>query len=210
MNILLIGPQGCGKGTQADYIIKHYHFHHIESGTLIRKQASEPTKKGELINNLANYKGMLIPDGIIINLIQTHLTTIGYDDLLFDGFPRTLNQYLALKELLKQNHHFIDLAIYLDLADSEAVKRLSSRRFCSVCHKTFSTLLEPQRTNCECGESLSHRSDDEPEAIENRLKLFREQSQPVLTQLQADKILRTIDAHQSVEQISKEISQLLG
>ncbi len=207
MNILLIGPQGSGKGTQADKLSQHYHLHHIEAGALIRDQAHQHSQKAEIIDHLANKKGILLPDGIVIDMIIDQLDHIGYDNLLFDGFPRTLSQYQSLKDIL--DHHPLDAAIYLDIPDDVAINRLSARLVCTTCHTSFNSQTEPDRSTCDQGHQLTKRPDDQPQAIKSRLDSFHQSTQPILHQLEQDGILIKIDGQPNVDQIFDQIKQRL-
>lgn len=205
MNLLLIGPQGSGKGTQAELLVGKYDLNHIEAGRLIREAANKHTRKAEIIDHLANQKGTLLPDGVVLDLIQNELDKVGYKNLLFDGFPRTRKQYQSLKEILNTRGSKLDKAIYLEVSDDESIRRLSSRRHCSKCKKGYSLLLEPDRKTCDCGGELVSRTDDKPEAIGHRLEQFHNQTDPVLEALEEDGILVKVDGNKAIEKISHEI-----
>ena len=182
MNLILIGPQGSGKGTQADLIVEKYHLKHIEAGELIRTQAQKHNQKSEIIDHLVNKKGQLLPDGIVLDMIIDRLENTGYHNLLFDGFPRTLTQYQALKELLQDHQSPLDLALYLDIPIEESVKRLLERG----------------------------RGDDQPDIIHQRLEAFHQTTQPVVDQLQTDGLLARIDGNQPVETVFTAIQSALA
>jgi adenylate kinase len=206
LNLLLIGPQGCGKGTQAEKIINKFGLIHIEAGALIRKRAELHDKKSEIIDHLANKKGQLLPDGIVLSMIidelNEHHSDRGY---LFDGFPRSVNQYLSLKDILSEKNLSLTAGIYLSIPDEETLLRLQSRRNCSTCHQGYSLLLEPERTACACGGTLVKRKDDEPEAIKTRLNAFHQSTEPILSLLKEDKLLITINGVQPVDTVFNQI-----
>lgn len=210
LNIIMIGPQGSGKGTQAEIIVKEYGLKYIETGAMIRKRGEVHDKKSEIIDHLVNKKGTLLPDGIVLDMlydeIEEQLNEKGY---LFDGSPRTVLQYQALKEFLKSKGLKIDIAFYLHISDKEAVKRLSGRRICSVCKKVYSNFLDPERGKCNCGGILFKREDDEPKAIIKRLSIFHQYTAPVLKILDEDGILRKINGEQTIEKISSDIRSQL-
>jgi adenylate kinase len=206
LNIILIGPQGCGKGTQAEKIVREFGLAHIESGGLIRTRAKKHDRKAEIIDHLANKKGQLLPDGIVLDMISDELTeNKSAAGFLFDGFPRTINQYQALKELLSQQNLKLNAGIYLMISDAESIKRLASRRICSTCGKSYSLQKEPNRNICECGGKLIQRADDTEDAIRKRLSLFHENTEPVLELLKADGLLNNINGEQTVEKIYEDI-----
>lgn len=177
MNIVLIGPQGSGKGTQANLILADFPLIHIEMGALIREAAESHDKKGEIIDHLVNKKGSLLPDGVVLDMLITKFDQVGCDNLLFDGFPRTVSQYLSLKDLLGQRNSHLDLAIYIDISQEESLKRLKLRA----------------------------RQDDTPEAIKHRLESFHNMTEPILSLMAEDGILAKIDGSRSVETVYQDI-----
>lgn len=208
MNLLLIGPQGSGKGTQAEKLVGQYHLRHLEMGDLIRKQSHQHSHKAAIIDHLANQKGQLLPDGIVLDLVIDYLEKNGYDNLLFDGFPRTVKQYQALKEILSA--HPLNAAVYLQIPDDVAVKRLSARRICTQCSKSFSAIREPHRQTCDCGGKLHQRPDDQPKAIQRRLQAFHQSTQPILDILDQDGILIKVDGVGSIDEVFTRITQQLS
>ena len=205
-NIILIGPQGCGKGTQAQMILKKYSMHYIEAGALIRRRALLHDEKSKILNHLANKKGVLLPDGIMMDMVCDELEeNNNLQGYLFDGFPRSINQYNALMEYLEEKKMEIHVGLYISLSDNEAVKRLAGRRVCTICKKGYSIFLEPNRIYCECGGELQKRIDDEPTAIKHRLKEFHSHTTPILQRMKEDAILFEIHGEQTIEQISKDI-----
>ena len=205
-NVILIGPQGSGKGTQADMIVKEFGLKHIEIGSIIRQRAQRHDKKSEIIDHLVNQKGILLPDGIVLGMVydelEEQLSRQGY---LFDGFPRTVEQYKALKEYFKEKGLKLNIALYLDISDKEAMKRLAARRICSVCKKGYSRLLEPEKDTCDCGGALIKRTDDKPSAILPRLAAFHKHTLPTLNMMKNDGVLRKINGEQSIKNIYKDI-----
>lgn len=207
MNLLLIGPQGSGKGTQAEKLTSEYRLHHLEMGALIRKQAHKHSQKAAIIDHLTNQEGKLLPDGIVLDLVFDYLEEQGNDNLLFDGFPRTQKQYQALKEILTE--HPISAAIYLDITDKLALDRLSARKICKTCQKSFNMHQEPNRIKCDCGGKLETRDDDQPEAIHSRLQAFHQSTQPILEDLHQDGILIKVSGDKSVDEVFKSIQSEL-
>lgn len=210
-NILLIGPQGSGKGTQAEKIVADFKLTHIEAGSLIRARAKLHDKKAEIIDHLANKLGQLLPDGIVLDMIFDELAeNPSQEGYLFDGFPRSVAQYQALKQMLDDQGLHLTGGIYLSISDEESVKRLASRRICGVCGKGFSLAFEPDRTKCDCGGELITRPDDTETAIRERLSLFHETTQPIIALMETDGLLITINGEQSVDQIYLDIKAALS
>ncbi len=209
MNLILIGPQGSGKTTQAHKIANRYRLTNIEVGELIRQKASTHSQKADLIDHLANQKGKLIPDGLAINILFDQLYIVGFNNLLLDGFPRTVNQYYALVDLFRTQNTAITACIYLKLDDEEAITRVQNRRICPICHQTYNLLLEPNRTNCSCSSPLIKRQDDEPQAIASRLQSYHTDTAPILEQLKKDNLLIEIDGNKGAEAVFADITKAL-
>lgn len=211
MNLILIGPQGCGKGTQAQILLKNYGLTYIEAGAMIRQRALLHDKKSDILNHIVNQKGVLLPDGIIMDMVCDELdektNTNGY---LFDGFPRSVVQYQALKAYLEEKKIKLDLGLYIHISDDEAVKRLGGRRICVLCKKGYSMFLEPNRTMCDCGGELKRRIDDEEGAIKHRLEEFHAHTTQILQLMKNDGILREINGEQPIENISFDIKKYLN
>ncbi len=209
-NVILIGPQGCGKGTQAQFLLRSFPFTYVEAGALIRSRASLYDKKSEIVHHLSSLKGVLLPDGVVMDMIcdeiEENITSYGY---LFDGFPRSLIQYQSLKEFLNEKKMKIECGIYIHISDTEAITRLGARRICKLCHKSYSALIEPERKTCSCGGELIQRDDDKPTAIAQRLREYHLHTAPLLESMKVDGILREINGEQSIDLISQEIEKHL-
>lgn len=210
LTIILIGPQGCGKGTQAQTILYNHRLTYIEAGAMIRERSLLHDKKSEILYHLSSQKGILLPDGIIMDMVVDEIeekkSENGY---LFDGFPRSAVQYQALKEYLNEKKIKFDIGLYIHISDEEAIKRLEGRRICTLCKKGYSIFLEPKRTTCDCGGELKKRVDDEPEAIKRRLEEFHNHTSPILELMKKDGILREINGEQSIENISTDIQKTI-
>jgi adenylate kinase len=211
LNIILIGPQGCGKGTQAEMIVREFGLAHIETGSMIRKRAQLHDHKAVIINHLANQKGILLPDGIVLDMIYDELSeNISNKGYLFDGFPRTVKQYQALKGILIDKGLSLNIAIYLNITNEESLRRLESRRICKLCKKGYSLLIYPNIRICTCGGELIKRVDDEAEAIKRRLMAFYANTKPILELMQKDDILFEVNGDQTIDKISSEIRTRLN
>jgi adenylate kinase len=213
MNIIILGPQGSGKGTQAELLADKFKLHYVDMGKIMRSIAESDNKYAAEINNLMT-KGELVPDDLVRviawDYISKHDKETGF---LFDGYPRSVPQYEYLKEMLLQYGKKLDRVIYLDIPEEETIKRLSSRRTCEKCGKIYNLITNPPSTpdKCEeCGGKLEQREDDSPEAIKERLKLFQEKTIPVLKDAEEDGILVKINGVGKIEDIHKEIVNTLG
>jgi len=181
-HIVITGPPGSGKGTQAVRIAERLGLRHMSTGDLLREAVAGKTELGL---KAADYmtRGLLVPDDLMLGLIREQL---GLDDgrgWILDGFPRTLPQAEALSDLLESNGIGIDNVIQIDVDPGVIVKRVEGRRVCGECKAVYSiaTLPEGEKAKCsKCGAPLVKRSDDEEETILRRFSVYREQTEPVL------------------------------
>lgn len=210
MNIIILGPQGSGKGTQAQLLRDHFGLFYLEAGSFLREVA----RKNKRIDELINKKGELLPDEEVFELITKYLEKEkpNRENILFDGFPRSLRQYELLKGWLKKCNKKVDYAIFLDVSEAESIKRLSARRVCLKCAKVYNLVTNPPNNafgKCECGGDLIRREDDNPEIIAKRLKLYKEKTKPLLEVLKKEKILVNVDGERPVDVIFEDIVQKL-
>ncbi|MBS3148584.1 nucleoside monophosphate kinase [Candidatus Woesearchaeota archaeon] len=201
MNIILLGPQGSGKGTQADLLAKHFGLKHLSTGHLYRQALAKKEQAALKIKTYAD-KGELAPDKLIIQLIKNHIS----DANIFDGFPRTLEQAEALDELIN-----IDFVIELSLSDTEAVRRISHRLECHNCGAIFGAEKQPkQKGTCDvCGSKIEQRADDKPEAIKKRIERYHEETEPLLEYYRPRKIVHKINAAKNVFDVFTDLKILI-
>ena len=177
MRIVLLGKPGAGKGTQADRLSKGFGYYHLSSGEVLREEINKGTDLGKEIQRHVE-KGEIGPEKLITRVIINFIENKGIgDNLLLDGFPRTLYQADKLDKRYPP-----DLCLLLNISDSEAIYRLSNRYICVDCGKPYQTEVNgsPVKQCEECGGKLIQRKDDTPEAIQNRLSVFREEVKPVI------------------------------
>ncbi len=202
MNIIILGPQGSGKGTQAQLLKEKYGWNHISTGDLYRQgiQNKDPAvlKMKEHVD-----KGGFMPDKFVMKLVKENLNTEGN---IFDGFPRTLPQAEALDEIAQ-----VDLVLELKMPDELAVKRLSARRQCKDCRAIFGAESPPRKPGIcnRCGGELFQREDDKPETIKKRLEKYHDETEPLLEYYRPRKIVHTIDASKSIEEEFKDICKVI-
>lgn len=206
MKIILMGPQGCGKGTQADMIAEQYELKHISSGDILRENIRENTQLGRVAQKYIN-EGKLLPDNHLITMIIDRIhkpdCKKGY---VLDGFPRTLNQ---AEELLKNEK--IDVVIDIKIPDDESVKRLSSRLNCPNGHVFNKSSNPPKKEGiCDaCGAKLFIREDDKPAAIKVRLKSYHEITDPALRFFNEKGLLRKVDGTKNIDEVFNEIEKII-
>jgi adenylate kinase len=201
MNILLIGPQGSGKGTQARLLCDKFHLSYFEAGAFLRKMAE---KNEDLRIYLAG--GNLVPGEEMSSYVTTYLDENGlYDNILFDGFPRTLDQYEAFKKWAEEKKVKLNLVILLTVSEAETVRRLSARRQDSATGKIYNLITDkpPAEINVS---TLVQRDDDKPEAIAKRLSLYKEQTEPMISELKKVTDVVEIDGERLVDTILQDIA----
>lgn len=205
MKLLLIGPQGSGKGTQGKKLEENYGWPSISAGDLIRARMKTDEVFREKYSEVN--KGALIPDLEIAKMIQERIKQNdcknGY---ILDGFPRTLGQAKILDEMVK-----IDYAILIDVPDKVCVERLSKRRMCTKCNKIYGVNeAPPENGKCPCGGKIYQRKDDYPEAIQKRLSLYHEKTEPLIDFYEKQNKLVRINGVGSVKEVFKRIKESLG
>lgn len=201
-----MGPQGCGKGTQAELLHEKTNLTHVSIGDVLR---SEVNKDSSLGNKVKKYvkQGTLIPEEINDELIKKILKE-NPKNLLLDGYPRDKHQLERLQELTK-----VSAVVYVDTSDEESVNRLSKRRICTATNEIFtkSKISEEDKQSCqEKGGKIIQREDDKPKAIKKRLKIFHKQTKPLVEDMKESGIkIIHVDGEQSIKEVNKEILEKL-
>lgn len=213
MNLILFGPPGAGKGTQAQFIVERYGIPQISTGDMLRAAVKERTPLGLKAKEIMDAGG-LVSDEIVLGIVGDRLS--GEDcvrGFVLDGFPRTIPQAEALICILSGLGKGIDHVISLEVANDEIVRRLSGRRTCSSCGKGCHVLFAPSKVEgiCDyCGGALIQRDDDCAESIANRLSVYDNQTSPLKSFYGDRGLLRSVDGSSSVGEIQQQIEKLLG
>ena len=205
MNIVLLGMQGSGKGTQAQLLSKKYGFPHISTGDIFRDNIKNKTELGRKVEAYLN-KGELVPDELTIAVVKDTLQKCA-GGFILDGFPRNLAQTKALDAVAE-----INPAINLQITDKEAVKRLSGRRTCTKCNAVFHLITNPpkQKDLCDkCGGKLVQREDDTEQAIKKRINIYKKNSQPILDYYIEKDVLFTVNATKDITVVFQEMSDVV-
>ncbi len=212
--IVLLGPPGSGKGTQAERLEKRFSLFHFSTGEMFREAVREGSELGQLVEGIMR-RGDLVPDEVLYSLVKEKLYSLGDSakGVLFDGYPRTVVQAQQLDEILAERNQTLDAVIFIDVSEETLIKRLSGRLYCPACEITYNVYFKPpQKDNvCDkCGGELSRRSEDTPEAIRARIEVYNVQTTPLLEHYsEQDKLIR-VNGEQSVEDVFEEISRILG
>lgn len=213
MKIILLGPPGAGKGTQAKSISEAYHIPHISTGDIFRKNITEKTPLGVEAKGYMD-RGQLVPDELTINLVTDRLQNEdcknGY---LLDGFPRTVKQAEALDAFLNKNGNSIDAALLIDVPFSFILERMTGRRVCSECGASYHVNNNPPKVEgkCDlCGGALIQRKDDSENTVNERLDVYEKQTQPLVEYYKKNNILKAIDGTRAIDKVFEEICSLLG
>jgi len=205
LNIVLLGPPGSGKGTQATLLSEKLGIPHISTGDILRR--SFGTEQGDRAAEYMN-RGELVPDSILISIVRDRLSQPDCRaGCILDGYPRTIPQADALSHILAGLNQKIDIVLDIEVPDSELITRLSSRRVCT-CGATYHLIFNPPQNPgvCDrCGKALYQRDDDTEESVRNRLIVYKKETQPLIDYYKDRKLLVTIDGSRSIEQISEEI-----
>ena len=211
MNIILLGPPGAGKGTQAKKIQEHYKFPHISTGDILRENINNNTGLGLKAKSYMS-RGELVPDELLVTIIKDRLSKKDCQNgFMLDGYPRTIPQADALQMILTESGEMIDAVLNISVDDEELINRLSGRRMCK-CGASYHIIFNPpaQADVCSiCKGKLYQREDDKPETIRNRLNVYKKQTQPLINYYVNKKILKTIDGSKDILQIFEEIKEVL-
>ena len=213
MNLILLGPPGAGKGTQAARIIEKYNIPHISTGDIFIKNIKEGTKLGKKAQEYMN-KGELVPDSLVIEIATDRLTEADCENgFLLDGFPRTVEQAVALDAFLGQHGKKIDHVLDIDVPKEELMTRLIGRRVCKNCGATYHVTNMPPKTEgvCDkCQGELMQRADDTESTVENRIEVYNKQTKPLLDYYDRLGNIAHLDGSIGLEELFGQIVDILG
>ncbi len=212
MKIIMLGAPGAGKGTQAKMIADKYKIPHVSTGDIFRANIKNGTELGMEAKQYMD-KGLLVPNELTVKIL---LDRVAQDDCkngyVLDGFPRTIPQAEVLDKALADLGDHIDYAVDVDVPDENIVKRMGGRRACLACGATYHIEHVPPKKEgvCDvCGQELVLRDDDKPETVRNRLKVYHEQTQPLIDFYQAKGVLRTVDGTMDMKDVFAAIEKIL-
>ncbi len=205
VNLVLLGGPGAGKGTQAEKLVKDRGLEHLATGDILREEVEKETELGLEAKKYMD-RGDLVPDELVVDMVQKRIhRDKGY---LFDGFPRTIDQADALKEVVD-----LDLVLYIKIDSEEAVRRLSARRVCSDCGRIYNkNFKKPEQEGVcdECGGELYRRDDDKPQVIRDRFETFLDETAPLIDYYSDKGLLAEINGEQGPDEVYEEVKSSLA
>ncbi|UBH08819.1 adenylate kinase [Macrococcus armenti] len=212
MNIILMGLPGAGKGTQASEIIKKYPIPHISTGDMFRAAIKNNTELGQKAKSYMD-NGELVPDEVTIGIVRERLLEEdAKKGFLLDGFPRTVEQAVALNEMLAEAGRKIKAVVNIDVQEEELMNRLTGRRICETCGTTYHLVFNPPKVEGICdidGGKLYQRADDNPETVRNRLDVNIKQTKPLIDFYTQQGVLFNIDGSKDIKDVTAEVEAVL-
>ena len=213
MNLILLGPPGAGKGTQAKRLQETHGLVQLATGDMVRAVIASGSELGQRVKAIYD-AGRLVPDDIIIDMIAARIDepdcTGGF---ILDGFPRTVPQAEALDAMLAERGRKLDHVILMEVDEAELIARIVGRLICPVCGASYHEHFNRPRVDGKCdncgGADLVHRADDRPEAVATRLEAYRNQTAPILPYYRARGILRSVDGMAPIEEVTRQIEAVL-
>jgi adenylate kinase len=212
MIIVFLGPPGSGKGTQAEQLRESFGFVHFDTGSQLRKEADSGSELGERIGSFINV-GNFVTIDIIEELVLKFLRETAAERIMFDGFPRDLEQAGVLERGLAEIGRPVDCALYLEIDQNTLLERIMNRRMCPQCGTIYNVKTHAPKHDLVCdkdGEKLTQRADDNPETFKTRLANYMEKTVPVLEFYRERSKLCVINADQSIEDVTEDIVAALG
>ncbi|MFQ5536439.1 MAG: adenylate kinase [Gemmatimonadota bacterium] len=214
MVVVLLGPPGVGKGTQAIRLADRFGWEHISTGDLLRAARRDGTELGRKAQSFMD-AGELVPDSLILDLVREHLRGVAPQaGILFDGFPRTTPQAEGLEKVLAENGRRVDRVVLFQAPEEVLVKRLSGRRSCPECGAVYNIYFNPPRRDevCDrCGTPLVQRPDDEADTVRRRLQVYEELTAPLIEWYREHGTdLVTLEADRPVDEVQEDFRRAVG
>jgi adenylate kinase len=213
MNIILLGPPGAGKGTQARHLVDTRGMVQLSTGDMLREAKSSGSEMGLKVAEVMA-RGDLVTDDIVIGLIREKLSQANAGGFIFDGFPRTLGQAVALDALLKECGQSLDSVIEMKVDDVALVARITGRSTCASCGEVYHDITKPQPADGKCvncgGTEFSRRADDNAESLRQRLMEYYKKTSPLLGYYFAHDKLVSVDGLASIDKVQSEIANILN
>ena len=208
MKLVILGPPGAGKGTQAEYIVKRYNIPHISTGDIFRENIKNNTELGKKAKSYMD-KGLLVPDELVIALVEDRLNKDdAKEGFLLDGFPRTVAQAVSLDSILDKNDDKLTKVINISVDPEILIERAVGRRVCKTCGMTYHVKFNPPKEEGVCdkdGTKLIQRDDDTEETVKTRISVYFDQTAPLIDYYRAQNLLIDIDGAKDIDKVFNDI-----
>ena len=215
MNIIIFGPPGAGKGTQSSCLVEKKKMYQLSTGDLLRAELKSESSLSQKLKKIMD-AGKLVSDNIINDLIEKKISEPSIkNNIIFDGFPRNIDQAKSLDFMLNKYDQKISLVINLKVDNSILVKRISGRVSCSICKKPFNEFFDPPRDPAECTakecskRDLIKRSDDNESTVSNRLKIYEKSTLPLLNFYETKGVVKNVDAMKTINEVTNQINSII-
>lgn len=213
MRMILLGPPGAGKGTQASALTEEYDLVHISTGDIFRENIRNKTPLGLKVTDYLS-KGELVPDNLTIDLVWDRLDQEDVKDgFMLDGFPRTLKQAEALDQGLQERHQKLDVVLAIEVDSEILIRRLAGRRVCQECGATYHVDVNPTKVQgvCDvCGGAVIQRADDTESTVKERIEVYEAQTKPLIDYYRNQGLLQEVNGAQDVAAVTSEIHEKLS
>jgi len=210
MNIILLGYPGSGKGTQAKVLSQKLGVFHVSTGDIFREELVRKTPVGQEVAGYLS-AGRLVPDKLVLEVLKARLN-METRGLLFDGFPRTVDQAEGLDNWFAGRGQSIDAVLFLNVTEDEVARRLGARRTCTGCYRIYNAITSPpaKENVCDaCSKPLAVREDDKPEVVKRRIQVYKDQTEPLLAYYHASGNFLQVDGGLAPEAVSEKVSALI-